>query len=305
MELPSPKGKASAAKAAAAAPLALKDAAGSLSRCKSQQEKRAFYYKVYLLDPEVSAKVVAKKDTQEEDDNETVQKGWFTDDEVAQFKGILPQNENYSKLKEAACHGCPERDHEDENLAALGVRQYYYEHRVAKSSSSKKRLLELEEEVDEVAAEDFEEIRKKLKGEPTQKPAKGSGGQPLAQVLPEQLYKEQHKRTTSMLSQVCSELTGMDSLVVTLKKKKHDMGPVALGQVEKLQGTFQELETAIIEDLQNYPKDPKDQAKDLVDGICDICKKTADLSASNKSTSDRGVLQLWRNVQARQVSPCF
>ena len=235
-----------------------------LSRCKSQQEKRAFYYEVCLLDPEVSAKKVAKKDTQEEDDNETVQKGWFTDDEVAQFKGILPQNENYSKLKEAACQGCPERDHEDENLAALGVKQYYYEHRLAKSSSSKKRLLELEEEVDEVAAQDFEEIRKKLKGEATQKmigsssartglPAEGSGGQPLAQVLPEQLYKEQHKRMTSMLSQVGSELTGMDSLVATLKKKKHDMGPVVLGQVEKLQGTFQELKTAIIEDLQNYP----------------------------------------------------
>ena len=213
--------KATAAKASAAkdtgAPLALKDAAGkypripekqakalnqklkSLSlagkpglqegfnRCKSQQEKRAFYYEVYLLDPEVSNKKVAKRDTQEEDDNETVQKGWFTDDEVAQFKGILPQNDNYSKLKEAACQGCPERDHEDQNLSALGVKQYYYEHHVAKTSSSKKRLLELEEEVGEVAAEDFEEIRKKLKGDITQKmigsssakggsPAEGKGG---------------------------------------------------------------------------------------------------------------------------------
>ena len=95
----------------------------------------------------------------------------------------------------------------------------------------------------------------------------GSGGQPVVQVLPEQLYKQQHKRMTSMLSQVGSELTGMDSLVVTLKKKKHDMGPVVLGQVEKLQTTFQELKTAIIEDLQNYPKDPKEKAKDLDLGL--------------------------------------
>ena len=76
-----------------------------LNRCKSQQEKRAFYYEVYLLDPEVSAKKVAKKDTQVEDEKETVKKGWWTDDEVAKFKGILPQNENYSKLKKAACQG--------------------------------------------------------------------------------------------------------------------------------------------------------------------------------------------------------
>ena len=69
----------------------------------------------------------------------------------------------------------------------------------------------------------------------------------------------------------------MDSLIVTLKKKKHHTGPVVLGEVEKLQGTFQELKTAIIEDLQNYPKDPKDKAKDLVDGICDIAKKTSDV----------------------------
>ena len=190
----------------------------------------------------------------------------------------MPQNDNYSKLKKAACQGCPERDHEDENLSALGVKQYYYEHRVAKSSSSKKRLLELEEEVDEVAAEDFEEIRKKLKGESTQKmigsssaktglPAEGSGG-PLARAAVQGAAQENDKH---------AEPGRLYSLVVTLKKKKHDMGPVVLGQVEKLQGTFQELKTAIIEDLQNYPKDPKDQAKDLVDGICDICKKTADV----------------------------
>ena len=42
----------------------------AFAKCKTQAEKTQFFCAVYLLDPEISAKRVGKKDTQTEEDRD-------------------------------------------------------------------------------------------------------------------------------------------------------------------------------------------------------------------------------------------
>ena len=133
---------------------------------KPSREETVFFYEVYLLDPEIAVKRVGKK---AEEDRDDTQKGCFTDDEIASFNWIFPHVSEYSSLKQACVQDLLEREHEDENLAKLGINQYCLEHCKTFSSSSKERELELEEKVDDVSQADFEEIRKKLKGATAQK----------------------------------------------------------------------------------------------------------------------------------------
>ena len=129
------------------------------NQCRTHDEKRAFFYDKYLLDPEVSEKAVLKKDTQESVVTEDNIDDWFTAEQVAKFKGIEPGAEHFKELVKASVKDLPERDHEDENLAALGVKQYHYQATKTKTQTLKRKGLELMEQVGDVSTEDFTDMR--------------------------------------------------------------------------------------------------------------------------------------------------
>lgn len=256
----------------------------AFAKCKSQAEKRQFFYEVYLLDPEISAKRVAKKDLQAEEDRDDTQKGWFTDDEIASFKGIFfhRSESDYSSLKKACVQDLLERDHEDENLAKLGIKQYYFEHCKTFSSSSKKRELELEENVQDVSQEDFEEIRKKLKGATTQKmisggqsgrlPGEGKDKEAEVRIDHEQNYKDQRKKLTGHLTQVSTELSTVELLKLSLGKnlKKHKMASVVLEQVVELEGKLSSCKKEVMENQQKFPRQPEKDHEELASKLAEV-----------------------------------
>ena len=92
------------------------DLAEKHQKCHSQQEKREFFYTTYSLDPEVSKKAVTKSDLDSESTVTKSTTGWFTKDQVAQDKGVLPSNPRYSELLDASVAGLKERPHEDPTL---------------------------------------------------------------------------------------------------------------------------------------------------------------------------------------------
>ena len=47
--------------------------------------------------------------------------GWWTKEQIAQDKGILPHMDNYKALTDVSVAGLQERPDEDEQLAKLGV----------------------------------------------------------------------------------------------------------------------------------------------------------------------------------------
>lgn len=85
----------------------------------------------------MSKKAVTKRDF---DSESTVTKstiGWFTKDQVAQDKGILPSNPRYSELLDACVAGLTDR------LASLEVKQYQYTMTKTVAKSEQKRSLVL------------------------------------------------------------------------------------------------------------------------------------------------------------------
>ena len=76
--------------------------------------------------------------------------GWWTKEQIAQDKGILPHMDNYKALTDASVAGLQERPHEDEQLAKLGVKQYEYTFVEKKKKHSKEQELALQEHVEDV-----------------------------------------------------------------------------------------------------------------------------------------------------------
>ena len=74
---------------------------------------------------------------------------WFTAEQVAKFKGIEPGAEHFKELVKASVKDLPERDHEDENLDALGVKQYHYQATKTKTQTR----LELMEQVGDASTQ--------------------------------------------------------------------------------------------------------------------------------------------------------
>ena len=189
---------------------------------KTPQEKRYFFYNVYMLDPEVSSKEVREMDSDKQKEQVSTMEGWWTKEQIAKDKGILPHMDNYKALTHASVAGLQERPHEDEQLAKLGVMQYEYTFVEKMKKHSKEQELQLQEHVDDVGIEDFNAMRLALSGGPKQKtisskaakevanpslPATGNG-----QSNPEELYKEQYKKTKGALSAVQSECSDIDMM---------------------------------------------------------------------------------------------
>eukprot|EP00435_Cladocopium_sp_Y103_P000433 s3399_g1.t1 len=147
------------------------DLAEQYAQCKSQHEKRKFFYDAYCLDPNVSERTVQKVDTERTSQIEDLIDDWFTAEEVAEHKGIKQGTANYEqKCAAAACvKGLPERDHEDSNLAEMGVKQYKYVASKKKRQVVRDQALMLKEEVQEVEQQDFVAMRNALKSGTEQK----------------------------------------------------------------------------------------------------------------------------------------
>ena len=198
------------------------------SQCRTQAEKRYFFYNVYLLDPDVSSKTVRKFDSDKQKEQVSTMEGWWTKEQIAQDKGILPHMDNYKALTDASVAGLQERPHEDEQLAKLGVMQYEYTFVEKKKKQTKEQELQLQEHVEDVATDDFNAMRLALGGGPKQKTittksANVAGGSLPAtgneqQVKPEELYKQQYKKTKGALSGVQSECNGIDMVKEVLSQ---------------------------------------------------------------------------------------
>ena len=198
------------------------------SLCKTQQEKRDFFYNVYMLDPEVSSKKVRKQDSDKQKEQVSTMEGWWTKEQIAKDKGILPHMDNYKALTDASVAGLQERPHEDEQLAKLGVMQYEYTFVEKKTKHSREQELQLQEHVDDVGIEDFNAMRLALSGGPKQKTISSKAGKEVAnpslpatgngQSNPEELYKQQYKKAKGALSAVQSECSGIDMVKEVLSQ---------------------------------------------------------------------------------------
>ena len=135
-------------------------------------------------------------------------------------RGLQPHS-FYQSVK-----GLPVRGHEDENLAALGLKQYHYQAQKAKSQTVKKMQLELAEKVSDVGQEDFIQMRnsmshksqKMISSKAQSSGSKGSG-QPMAldkdvhlKVDWRQAFKGQLKKCKSQVASMGFQLHSCELL---------------------------------------------------------------------------------------------
>jgi len=154
-----------------------KDLQEEYKLCKTQDEKRRFYWEKFILDPRSSTKSACKNLQAEESESQTKEKGWYTSDQIAEKKGILPANDRYGELKELACTGLPERPHEDSTLAQAGIKQYYFETTKVEERNSVKKQVEFTETVTDLEADDFDHAMSSVIKYP--KPQKALGSKQL------------------------------------------------------------------------------------------------------------------------------
>lgn len=119
---------------------------------EGHQSKRAFYYNVFLLSPEVTKKTIHKESSQEEVQTSSLQKGWMTIFKHGTLQGLDPADPNFHDLCLKACEGLPTREHENPGLAKAGVLQVYAEvHDLDVEHQSNKSLIKAEQKLDEDA----------------------------------------------------------------------------------------------------------------------------------------------------------
>ena len=253
--------------------------AKQFASCKTQQEKRAFFYNVYVLDPMVSNKTVAKRDVEEDNDIENEEEGWWTAEVIAEWKGIKPGCSNYEAKVQAAVEGLNERDHEDKALAKLGVKQYEYTHRSKKKEVKKRRMLELEEGVEDVSQEDFSAMRaamhkgmeqKMISNSSSSKPTKGGLDKANAADEAEvdldidwcQNLKDQYKKSKSQIAQVSSELHTVEVYKGKVQAMaKSEMQSAVLKGIEGMAKDLLARKTALLAEQLKFPKQVDDPAE--------------------------------------------
>ena len=128
---------------------------------------------------------ITKTDEDSEKHLTEVEPGWWTKEQIAETKGVLPTCENLKALADESIAGLQERPHEDNNLAALGVKQYYYTKVKNIVLGEKKRKLTAEETVEDPELGDFNAMREALHGGFQAKTIGGSKpGQEMAVTFP-------------------------------------------------------------------------------------------------------------------------
>ncbi|CAJ1354170.1 unnamed protein product [Effrenium voratum] len=192
-----------------------------------RREEVIFFYDKYLLDPEVSEKTVLKKDKQERVVTEDNIDDWFTAEQVAKFKGIEPGVDQYKELVAASVKGLPERKHEDENLAALGVAQYHYQATKTKNQTLKRKLLELQAE-----------------------------GEVDVEVNWVQVYKDNQKKCKSSLGSMATELHNCDTLLgkIAALPNSSQMKPLLSKQVQAQKKLMEDEKKKFLSETWPFPR---------------------------------------------------
>ena len=301
------------------------DLAEKYQKCHSQQEKREFFYTTYSLDPEVSKKAVTKSDLDSESTVTKSTTGWFTKDQVAQDKGVLPSNPRYSELLDASVAGLKERPHEDTNLASLEVKQYQYTMTKTVAKSEQKRSLELKEGLEDVSTGDFTAMRQALQGAPQSTmignrqaalpPKPEEGHQSEEEISKEDAYKHAWKKAKSALNAMTTELSGTEMLKQQLSaiggEQLHKLKTAYLEQVEKnsvhlkefLKGKMAEFvafpgkgSEVLACNLEGNTTKLVDMSKTLVDEHKEYKKKWLQSRSGLQTQSDRTQLTCSANV---------
>ena len=73
----------------------------------AQQEKREFYYNIFLLGPNVSKKEVHTQSLQKVTSLNKALEGWMTKWEVAKLEGAGPAQPDLEALADLGCAGSP------------------------------------------------------------------------------------------------------------------------------------------------------------------------------------------------------
>ena len=306
-----PKPKATAAKAKAKAdphPAIPKDAAKRMhsklktlekagrpelkdmyTKCKSQAEKRAFFYDIYCLDPNVSERSVTKHD---EEDSRTIvdlDDDWYTAEEIAEKKGIKPGCQDYDLKVEASVKGMDERPHEDGNLAALGVKQYHFFKSTTKSQVVKKRKVQMEEKVEDVSQDDFAQMRQAMHSDLTQKMIgnssssgrsglnKAQEGEVEVQVDWLQHYKDSYKKVKGSLTSMNTEVHALEVLKEKLSTSPETgMKQLVKDQLEAKSSALHNEKKKRMSERLLFAKEYKDEEE--------AKQKASDLNAMNEAT---------------------
>lgn len=258
------------------------DLLNKLQSCKSQMEKRDFFYNVYSLDPRVSGKSVAKTDLEEDKMQVAEKEGWWTAEVIAEWKGIKVGCNDYDKKVEASVPGLPERPRRDKALAQLGVMEYEYTHQDTSRVVSRKRQLELKEKVEDVDQDTFQAARTAMHQGPAQKVIsnKSSSSQPNKGGLPKaqeqevelevdwvQNYKDQYKKCKGLLAQVATELHSLE---------------VFKGQVGALPDS-EEMKAPLQRQVQTMPQDIQGNKQEFLQKQLTWPKEVVDTEAEEKS----------------------
>ena len=266
------------------------------NQCRTHDEKRAFFYDKYLLDPEVSEKAVLKKDTQESVVTEDNIDDWFTAEQVAKFKGIEPGAEHFKELVKASVKDLPERDHEDENLAALGVKQYHYQATKTKTQTLKRKGLELMEQVGDVSTEDFTDMRaamnpgtgQRMIGSSTSKQQKAledkesslhKANEMNLEVNWTQAYKDSQKKCKGSLGSMAAELHNCDTLLrkIAALPDTSAMKPLLQKQVQSQKKCLEDEKKKFLTEHLAFPKICKNEAEaeEKQDGLSTLADSMA------------------------------
>ena len=261
----------------------------------SQQHKREFYYNIFLLDPEQSSKQVHKESLEKLTISQKTVKGWMTATEVGKLDGLDPMDSDFKTLCKAACEGLKERDHENPNLAKLGLKQYWYEKVLAKeevkaneSLTKAKQAVEIEDVTDFVKAEQAlmaaPESNQVVLGKKSQKKAVGNEADDK-ESKPEEVYKQAYLSLSKAVKAFSSTL---DKLLVLKEalNNKHSAEPSA-----QLEASLKELKS-----LQKLHEDLK--SKWVTQMGC--FTPTVDASSASDGKLTKKVLILKDNVEKNQ-----
>ena len=145
----------------------------AFDQCKGQQQKREFYYNVFLLSPEVAQKEVHKESLEKATVQSGSEEGWLAKWEVAKKEGVLESNPDFESLADDAVADLPVRDHENPKWAARNIKQYYYTGKLlTQKLHSNQSLTKAKQSVTDLENDHFQQVENALKVE-----------QPIGQIM--------------------------------------------------------------------------------------------------------------------------
>ena len=219
------------------------------------QSKREFYYHTFLLDPEASKKEVHKISLERLSVESTKFKGWFTKWQLGEMQGAVATHPMFEQLCTEACKGLPERDHENEAWARLGVKEYYFEHyeaekerHVNESTTAAKQTVEVSDR------QGFQKADKALMAEPEngqvvfgKKSHKAEAAASAGEEKSEEVYKKAYQSLNKAVKAFSSAVDKLQLLKTSLANKQKEQPNAQLaasvGEMESLQKQHEDLKS--------------------------------------------------------------